>query len=255
MTFYAEANAKYNWMSIADGTLLSKQEIVNVVTLSSDDTAAPAATVASEVVTDRVLLEGLNTVVFPFETTAEELGAEAVLEYKWTTQSGDEITLSFEEVAPVDGVITLQANVPYVVKVAADQTEPLHFGQKNVAPAEELKVADANRDDFSFVGTYVNLAKGNTVVVNGDYVLGATGFKKAKGGNRVAAYRAYMKNEGADANANVKFNFGGTIVDGIEAVELLNELSREGIYNLQGQKVQKAQKGVYIVNGKKVILK
>ena len=254
MTFYAETNKQYNWMSIADGTLLSKQEIQNEVELTDADEAAPEAQVATSVITDRKLLEGLNTVIFPFETTATELGATTVLAYTGTTEEADGLTLNFKEVAPVDGKITLQANTPYAVMVDADQTENLAFGTKNISPSGELTVTDAN-NEFNFVGTYTNLAKGNEVVVEGDYVAGATAFKKAKGGNRIAAYRAYLKKVGTSNVANVKFNFGGDVVDGIEALELLNKFSADGIFNLQGQKVNNAQKGVYIVNGKKIVVK
>ena len=69
----------------------------------------------------------------------------------------------------------------------------------------------------------------------------------------MAAYRAYLKKVGA-SEAKIAFNFGGAIVDGIEAVELLNNLSGN-IYNLNGQKLQKAQKGINIINGKKVLVK
>ncbi len=253
MTFYAEASSQYQWMSIADGTLLSKQEIVNDVTIASTDEAAPEATVASSVTTDRKLLEGLNTVVFPFETTATELGAATVLAYTGTTTEEDEtLTLNFAEVSAVDDVITLQANVPYAVFVDADQTEALTFGQKNIAPSAELTVADTN-GQFDFVGTYTNLAKGNTTVVAGDLIAGADAFVKAKGGNRIAAYRAYMKKVGT-SEGKIAFNFNGTVVTGIEAVEILNNLT-DGIYNLSGQKLQKVQKGINIVNGKKVLVK
>lgn len=252
MTFYAEANSQYQWMSIADGTLLSKQEIQNIVEIAGTDTEAPEAQVATSIITDRKLLEGLNTVVFPFETTKEELGAATVLEYTGTTVEVDGLTLNFKEVAPVDGVVTLQANTPYAVFADADQEEDLTFGTKNIAPAEDLTVAD-NNGEFDFVGTYTDLVKGNEVVVAGDYVAGAQAFKKAKGGNRVAAYRAYLKKVGT-SEAKISFNFGGTIVDGIEAVELLNNLSGD-IFNLNGQKLQKTQKGINIVNGKKVLVK
>lgn len=252
MTFYAEATTQYQWMSIADGTLLSKQEIQNVVELADADTAAPEAQIATSVITDRKLFDGLNTVVFPFETTAAELGAATVLKYTGTTVEADGLTLNFKEVAPVDGVITLQANTPYAVFLAEAQTENLTFGTKNIAPAEDLTVVD-NNGEFDFVGTYADLVKGNEVVLPGDYVAGATKFNKAKGGNRVAAYRAYLKKVGA-SEAKIAFNFGGAIVDGIEAVELLNNLSGN-IYNLNGQKLQKAQKGINIINGKKVLVK
>lgn len=214
--------------------------------LLNTDTEVPEEQYAGTVTTDRVLLEGLNTLILPFETTKEEIGATTVLEYTGTTVEEDGLTLNFTEVE------SLSANVPYAVMMDADAAAPLSFEMKEVTPAEDLTVAD---DNFTFVGTYVDIPKGNDIVVAGDYVAGAEKFKKAKGGNRVAAYRAYLKKaEEAPEGAKIAFNFGGTIVDGIEAIELLNNLSGE-IYNLNGQKLQKAQKGVNIINGKKVLVK
>ena len=43
------------------------------------------------------------------------------------------------------------------------------------------------------------------------------------------------------------------VIDGIEAARLLNDLTGETIYNLSGQTVTRTQKGVYIINGKKVL--
>ncbi|MBQ6208717.1 MAG: hypothetical protein IJK42_02945 [Prevotella sp.] len=220
--------------------------VLTDLVLNSTDTAAPEEQFAGTVTTDRILLEGLNTIVLPFETTKEEIGAATVLEYTGTTVEADgTITLNFTETE------SLSANVPYAVMMAADAAEPLAFEMKEVTPAEDLTVAD---DNFTFVGTYTDIAKGNDVVKSGDYVAGATAFKKAKGGNRLAAYRAYMKKEAAAEGAKIAFNFDGNIVDGIAAVELMNNIN-EGIYNLNGQRIEKAQKGVNIVNGKKVLVK
>jgi len=257
MTFYAEANTQYQWMSIADATLLSKQEIQNIVEIAGTDEAAPEAQIATSVITDRKLLEGLNTVIFPFVTTDAELGATTVLAYTGTTVEADGLTFNFQKVAPVDGVVTLQANTPYAVFVAADQTENLTFGTKNINPGggwyNECVTDDPN-DQFDFRGTYSEWKKGESPIVAGDYVAGAEKFVKAKGGNGLKAYRAYLQFVGTEEPANVAFNFGGFVVDGIEAVELLNNLSGN-IYNLNGQKLQKAQKGINIVNGKKVLVK
>lgn len=255
MTFYAEATTQYQWMSIADGTLLSKQEIQNIVEIAGTDAAAPEAQVASQVLTDRKLLDGLNTVVFPFETTAAELGANTVLAYTGTTEEADGLTLNFKEVAAVDGVITLQANTPYVVKLAEAQTEPLTFGKKNIAPAENLTVADAN-GKFDFVGTYTEFKKGvnSPIVAEKDYIAGDTKFKKASTDHSLKAYRAYLKNVGAPEGAKIAFNFDGAVVDGIEAVELMDKISGD-IFNLNGQKLQNVQKGINIINGKKVLVK
>ena len=257
MTFYAEATTQYQWMSIADGTLLSKQEIQNIVEIAGTDEMAPEAQIATSVITDRKLLEGLNTVIFPFVTTDAELGATTVLAYTGTTVEADGLTFNFQKVAPVDGVVTLQANTPYAVFVAADQTENLTFGTKNINPGggwyNECVTDDPN-DQFDFRGTYSEFKKGESPIVAGDYVAGEKRFVKAKGGNGLKAYRAYLQFVGTEEPANVAFNFGGFVVDGIEAVELLNNLSGN-IYNLNGQKLQKAQKGINIVNGKKVLVK
>lgn len=256
MVFEASASTQYQWMSISDATLLSKQEIQNIVEIAGTDEAAPEAQVATSVITDRKLLAGLNTVIFPFETTKEELGATTVLEYTGTTVEVDGLTLNFKEVAPVDGVVTLQANTPYAVFVDADQEEDLTFGTKNINPGggwyNECVTQDPN-GQFDFRGTYCEFKKGEGAIVAGDYVAGAQAFKKAKGGNGLKAYRAYLQNV-SGTDAKVSFNFDGVIVDGIEAVELLNNLSGN-IYNLNGQKLQKAQKGINIVNGKKVLVK
>ena len=50
---------------------------------------------------------------------------------------------------------------------------------------------------------------------------------------------------------------GTTVPDGIEAVENAQSsiLNGKSIYNLAGQRVQKPVKGLYIINGKKVVVK
>jgi hypothetical protein len=64
------------------------------------------------------------------------------------------------------------------------------------------------------------------------------------------AYLAVPENQ----TGNVKgFSFN-EVVDGIQAVET-EKAKNDVIYNLAGQRVSKMQKGLYIVNGKKVLVK
>jgi hypothetical protein len=62
-----------------------------------------------------------------------------------------------------------------------------------------------------------------------------------------------MKKVGT-SEAAVAFLFDEQVVDGIEATQLLDQMTGD-IYNLNGQKVNRAQRGVYIINGKKVMIK
>ena len=64
----------------------------------------------------------------------------------------------------------------------------------------------------------------------------------------IEANKAYLavSNEAAEAKAN--FWFGGET-----AIKNINANSNKVIYNLAGQRVMNAQKGLYIINGKKVV--
>ena len=116
--------------------------------------------------------------------------------------------------------------------------------------ANDLTVSD---NEYSFVGTYTAYEAGKSPIVEGDLIAGVEEFVKANGGNKIRAYRAYMKKVG-DSEASVAFIIDDTVVDGIEAVQMLEEMTGD-IYNLNGQKVDRAQRGIYIINGKKVLVK
>ncbi|MBR5062726.1 MAG: Ig-like domain-containing protein [Prevotella sp.] len=225
------------------------------IVLTDTDTEAPAPGTYATVTYDRKLYSGLNTLVLPFETTREEINATYVLRYTGTTEEDGVFTLNFEEVSD------LQANVPYAVIIEADDISLPVFENKTVVEADDLTVSD---DNFSFVGTYTDFGKNNSIVKNGDYVAGAAKFKKAAGGNRVAAYRAYFKNHTGNSAAMLAFNFAGINIgsivseDGgfVDGINQANADAAEGaIYNVQGIRVKNATKGVYIQNGKKVVVK
>ena len=87
------------------------------------------------------------------------------------------------------------------------------------------------------------------------YVLAKTGdedarFAKVSSGS-IAAGKAYLKV--AKAAAREFFAIGGDDVTAIESVKA-QQLNGE-VYNLNGQRVSQPKKGLYIVNGKKVVIK
>ena len=85
---------------------------------------------------------------------------------------------------------------------------------------------------------------------NGD----VTGFYKANN-KKVAAGKAYLRVEANKAKDGLTIGYADE-TDGIRLMEN-GKLAMENaaIYNLSGQRVNKAQKGIYIVNGKKVVMK
>lgn len=89
---------------------------------------------------------------------------------------------------------------------------------------------------------------------NFNYILNkvndTVGFYRAAG-QKVAAGKAYI----SVAGAGVKSFFLPGMTDGIQAVEAQGKMENAEIYNLAGQRVNAAKKGIYVINGKKVMVK
>lgn len=102
--------------------------------------------------------------------------------------------------------------------------------------------------------------KGKTITTGSDplYVVSANQgiFKKAPVTFTMPVHKAYAKITGVPAGAKVMFMDDYTTVTGIDAVDATSAKTDDGAYyNLNGQRVSKPQHGVYIHNGKKIIIK
>ena len=93
--------------------------------------------------------------------------------------------------------------------------------------------------------TYYILSKKNDKV--GFYRVNSTS------GNSMGANTAYLKVDGKVTNARESFFFEGDETTNIDAVKTVKVDGQA--YNLAGQRVAQPSKGLYIVNGKKVIMK
>ena len=87
-----------------------------------------------------------------------------------------------------------------------------------------------------------------------DFVLGTdkakVGFFHWKG-TELGANRAYVAGNAASGVKGFYLNLDDT--DAVKA--LVSETEKGAIYNLSGQRVEKAQRGLYIVDGKKIMVK
>lgn len=113
-------------------------------------------------------------------------------------------------------------------------------------------IASAEAIDNDFIG----VTKETKITETGIFVLmdgdAGVGFYKTTSAFTVGANTAYLP---ALAGGNGARTFIGldeaTAIEGIAA----EKASNGEVYNLQGQRVTKAQKGLYIVNGKKMVIK
>ena len=97
--------------------------------------------------------------------------------------------------------------------------------------------------------------EGKSIYVLSRGVKEYTGFKKAGGSVKsIPAFRAYLPYDtSSDANL-ITFSFDD-IISGIDALKNNHQAKATEIYDLTGRKVTAPAKGIYIVNGKKVLYK
>ena len=112
----------------------------------------------------------------------------------------------------------------------------------------EIKNADVDLLDNDLKGTFVEIA------ADGKYVLAQpegkeVGFYKAEG--TIPAGKAYLEAQGAEVKGfAIVINGGETAIEGITTSATI---PADAIYDLSGRRVEKATKGIYIINGKKVL--
>lgn len=243
-------------MGLADLSIFAAAESTSDLLELQDEATEKPATGIFKAVTygDRTLYGGWNSIVLPFDATLDEVGATAAYSFEGTTLIGGSAYRI--DLASVGEGGILKANTPYIIRMAADKTGGLTFPAKAVVPSEEIPHT-AESNGFTMVGTYVAHARGKDYVdfiEQGDYIVGHEGFVKAHGGNQINAFRAYLDNAYPGTNEAKGFAIDGGEVTGIDAIAIESAVTGKA-YNLQGQQVENPRHGVFIINGRKVVVK
>lgn len=195
-------------------------------------------------VVNRNFKKGWSTLCLPFGITPEQIGAEGAQAF--TSESNN--VLNFSKVE------NMEANTPYIVYFSTEKSDPMYFGVK-VENTEAKSVN--NSGNFTFKGNY-------TAGMNMDGLYGVATIdgeqKIVKGSTNstLPATCAYFTNSGTMEDAYA-IRLEGEEITGINAIN--NGVAEDGaVYNLQGVKVSDTSMknlpaGLYIMNGKKFIIK
>lgn len=141
-------------------------------------------------------------------------------------------------------------NKPFLMKSSATMNE---IELNNVAVAKAEAIVD-DKDELSFIGVYKETEVGRGENVKNFVLKDNTIYRVGDYAATINPYRAYFQINQPGEEARLKFFINGqqtTDIEGVKAEKNLNGV----IYNLNGQRVEKANKGLYISNGKKVVLK
>ena len=202
----------------------------------------------SKILLKRNFKAGWNTICLPFGSNKSYLGDGAEV-YKLTTSSTNSDVITFTN----NGTAALMANNPYLIYLPTAISNIVYTG-RSITSTTIKTIAHNN---WIFAGNYTqNMSmEGKWGVVN-------EGGKVRKGGSgsTLKGTRAYFTNKNNTAGVN-EMRF---IIDGEETniTEIDGEPLSYDVYNLNGMLVRKnatdlngLRKGIYIVNGKKYIVK
>lgn len=240
-------------------------KVVDCITLDENSTKAPIARPNVNVRVKRTInANEWSTICLPFAMTAEQVktafGNDVVLkEFTGADSDFDNDDNVVGIKVNFDDANAIEVNHPYVIKVSNNITE---FKVNNIViyPQEDEAYIEfdngktgSRRVVYSgFYGTY----HAETVVPNECLFLSNNKFWYSTGNTKMKAYRAYFEflDKLTDKSANTRIDFNFDETTGIKEVH--GNASVEGTYDLQGRKVEKpANKGLYIVNGHKVVIK
>ena len=200
----------------------------NVLNLNqANPFAAPTDFNANTVHVYRSLQAGINTMCLPFYVGQAEISTNCKIA---TFKNGT--TFTFVDHA--------DANVPFLatdVDAAVDAGTGLTFSDKGVCATGALGT--------TFVGVYAPQSAENLYGINGDGKL-----QKGGSGANIKSFRAYLTAVGEAR----EISFEGDVT-GIENLTPALSQGEGAWFDLQGRRVAQPTKGLYIVNGKKVVLK
>lgn len=259
-----------NYTYLPDVTFKVKVVSVHTVELDELATTAPAAATGVNVKVKRTIKANeWSTICLPFAMTETQVKAAFGDDVVLKDFNGIESTSEGDDIVGIEvkfnTATAIEANHPYLIKVSNPISYENGFTVEavNIEPSEELSV-DKDETKYkiggkwyyfynSFVGTYV----ANTTVPENGLFLSGNQFWYSNGNTKMKAFRGYFNfmdvlSEVANASTRIGFNFDETT--GIKEVH--GNANVEGTYDLQGRKVEEpTNKGLYIVNGHKVVIK
>lgn len=190
---------------------------------------ASESVVATVAVVVTVTLNGSGYATLASDKALDFSSVEGLKAYIVTSAKDSKATLTSVNVVPVGTGLVLKgtANEKYSIPVATTNTEDVS--------ANMLEAA----------------VEATPVETNAVYVLNGNVFKEFIGTEDIPAGKAFLPKRKVGAARLLEFVFGDATAIGSVNVDVNVNL----IYDLQGRRVKTPSKGVYVVDGKKVIIK
>lgn len=270
---------------LSDVTFKVKVVERHTIVLDENTPTAPEAADAVNVrVLRKITANNWSSICLPFALTEEQTKSAFGNDVQIADFTGCEATYDEAEENIValkvnfENVTAMEANHPYIIKVGSNMTEFSVEGI-DIDPSDELSV-DRDEDKYkrngkwyydynSFVGTY----EAGTEIPENALFLSGNKFWYSTGKTTSKAFRGYFSfhmilADVTEAESRIAMQFGPDETTGIEAGKSKAQ-TRGHVYDLQGRRITKPthsamtgdaytvglKKGLYVENGKKIVVK
>lgn len=215
------------------GNVMIKKAVAKSITISEDATTAPVLWVANATLTRTLSASYWNTFSVPFDM---EIPAG------WTVKEFDS---AVDNVINFKDATTIKAGKPYLVKPADDVVNPTFNG----VIVENTEGETVGEGDYKFAAQIYNKA----LATNGTIAyLSTDGKVKKLTSGSLKGLRAYFIIPASGAPARIAFLDDDDQTTGISEMKS-QPVDNGNIYDLNGRRVQTMKKGIYVVNGKKIV--
>ncbi len=208
--------------------------------------------------TNRLLKNGIwNALWLPCDVNAESVKKHfgektTIAEFKSVKEVEDNVYIQFKT-----GADSLRANVPYLIMIENKDaiTDLGNFMQMSVNKSDTI--SSVTIDGYTFMGT----TKADTLK-EGAYYTEVDEFVKAEGTEKMNALNAFFMSE-EDSTKNLILQIDEEIVNDIDFAKMnLDGFKNMNIYDINGRLIRintenlnDLPKGIYIMNGKKYVVK
>lgn len=244
-----ESRAKYNYISVVTNdyqtATVTSSNTLDEVTVNSFNAQNDVDVQLKRSLTPTQW----NTFCVPFtisaDVIAEKFGA-GTLVYTFGSMNGN--VMNFK------ASTTIEAGKPYIVKPTKEVVDPTFTGV-NIVASDPVQLGE---NGFFMQGTYgakTDLLDDGTNLFLGE---GNKFYKPAKGSTKMKGMRAYFIVPQGTNLAALRANIDGATTAIDELATVVEQPTDNRIYNLQGQFVGTSFEGlhgVYVQNGKKVLVK
>jgi hypothetical protein len=239
------------------------------ITLDENSKLAPEKTDAAvDIIVKRTIKAGKwSTICFPFAMSADKLKAAFGNDYALAEFIG------FESVKDNNGNVTditmkfqkrdkaAVASTPYIIKISKDVNEFTVNAKITLkdSPRTTIMVEDEDSGEEVEIGSFYGTYKAGTIVPPNSLFISDNKFYYSTGSTEIKAFRGYFAladvlpyENGSDVKVSIDVDGSTTSINAINN----DGIQTGGTYDLSGRKVSNPQqRGIYIIDGKKVAVK